>query len=267
MKKIIFLKLGGSLITDKTKPFSVRMPVIRILVRQIKMALDSDRNLQLVIGNGAGSYAHYPATNYNMTKPLSEDRQIEGFVKVQDAAAQLNRIIVAELLKVGVRAISLNPSSMVISKRGKIQTFLIDHFVGFLKIGVIPVLYGDIVYDESYGYKIFSTEQLLSELAKRFIKKNIKIAKIIHNGITRGVLDNEGKLVKVITAKTFSTIKSFFSKAKGFDVTGGMIHKVEESLVLTKYGIKTLIINGTAKKDLLKKALCEEAVEGTLITA
>jgi len=44
-----------------------------------------------------------------------------------------------------------------------------------------------------------------------------------------------------------------------------MFHKVKESLSLTKYGIKSFIINGTAEKDLLKKTLLEKKVEGTLI--
>jgi hypothetical protein len=51
----------------------------------------------------------------------------------------------------------------------------------------------------------------------------------------------------------------------GFDVTGGVLHKVKESLYLTKYEIKSFIINGTGKKNLLKKALLGEKVLGTWI--
>ncbi len=266
MKKIILLKLGGSLITDKTKPFTVRLKVIRNLARQIAGALKDDKNIQLIIGNGAGSFAHYPATNYKMIGKLKNENQKMGFSVVQDAASRLNRIIVSELLKVGVRAISLNPSSMIIARGGKFRTFLTRHCLGILNLEMTPILYGDIVYDEVFGFKIFSTEQLLSELARRFIKKNIKIAKIIHNGITKGVLDEKGALISKITKEKYLKLKHIFFKTKGFDVTGGMIHKVEESLALAELGIQTLIINGTTSRNLLKKALCGQEVEGTLIT-
>ena len=48
-KKLIFLKLGGSLITDKAKPYTAKYDVISDLARQIKEALDEDNKIKLVI--------------------------------------------------------------------------------------------------------------------------------------------------------------------------------------------------------------------------
>lgn len=265
MGKVVFLKLGGSLITDKTKPFTQKPAVIRNIAQQIKKALDKDAKISLVIGNGAGSYAHYPAVLYKMRNGIKTEKQKMGFCLVQDAAARLNRIVVEQLLKAGVKCMSLNPSSMIVSKDGKIKDFFVDPVIKLLRLGITPVLYGDIVYDEKLGSQIYSTEMLLTELALRFKKLKIEVNSIIHNGITSGVMDEKGNLIPRISSDNFKTLKKIFTSTKGFDVTGGMLHKVRESLKLAKHGMKTVIINGVSQKDLLKKAILGEEVVGTVI--
>lgn len=264
-KKIILIKLGGSLITDKEKPFTAKMEIIKDLARQIKEALDENKDIQLIIGNGGGSFPHYPAVRYNMSQGIKTENQKKGFCLVQDAASQLNRIIIKELLKAGVQAVSMNPSSMIISHGGKIKDFFIEPIIRSLKLTLVPVVYGDIVIDEVFGSKIYSTEQLLGEISQRLIKLNFKIEKIIHNGLTIGVLDENNKNIPKIDKDTFAKIEKNFTLAKGFDVTGGMLHKVKESLDLAQKGIKSLIINGTSRKDLLKRAILGETVIGTVI--
>ncbi|MFN8459248.1 MAG: hypothetical protein U0401_32125 [Anaerolineae bacterium] len=57
MTELVLLKLGGSVITDKTKPFTARMDVIERLAQEINHALtDRGGDLQLIIGHGAGSF-------------------------------------------------------------------------------------------------------------------------------------------------------------------------------------------------------------------
>lgn len=265
MEKIILLKLGGSLITDKTRPYTAKMDIVKSLAVQIKRAFDINPDLNLIIGNGSGSFAHYPAVKYEMRDGIKKDEQRMGFCLVQDAAAKLNRIIVDELLKAEVKAMSLNPSSMIVSHAGKIKRFFLEPITGLLKLGISPVLYGDIVLDEITGAKIYSTEQLLANIALNLKKNGFGIEKIVHNGITRGVLDSTGNPVPLITSKNFPRIKRFLNGTTGFDVTGGMLHKVKESLQLTKKGIKSLIINGVSQQSLLTKALIGKQVTGTLI--
>ncbi len=265
MRNITLLKLGGSLITDKSKPFTAKLAIIDDLARQIKEALEEDTQLKLIIGNGSGSFAHYPAVQYKMSDGIGNEKQKMGFCLVQDAASKLNRIVVAAFLKVGVRAISLNPSSMIVSSHGVIRNFFIDPLIGLLPLGIVPVLYGDIVIDEIDGSHIYSTEELLGEVGRKLLKRGDSIERIIHNGVTPGVLDIKGELITSIKKEEFATLKQIFYKTDGYDVTGGMLHKVEEAIKLADRGIHTLIINGTAQKDLLKKALLGMKVKGTLI--
>jgi isopentenyl phosphate kinase len=264
-KKLILIKLGGGLITDKEKPFTVKMEIIADLSRQIKEALNEDKNLNLIIGNGGGSFPHYLAIQYQMNNGINNEEQKYGFCAVQDAAARLNRIVVAELLKAGVRAISVNPSSMIVAKEGKIKELFIKPIIEMINLGIVPVLYGDIVIDKKIGAKIFSTERLLAEIALRLQKSKVKVDRVIQNGLTKGVLDKNGNVIALINRKNFKTFKKVFYQTKGYDVTGGMSHKVKECLNLSRYKIKSLIINGALRQNLLKRAILGERVTGTVI--
>lgn len=264
---VTLLKLGGSLITDKSKPYTEKTEIINVLVRQIHEALKENDSLRLIIGNGAGSYAHYPAKLYDVSNGIVRESQKMGFCMVQDGAARLNRIIVSALLQTGVRAVSISPSSLCITNNGKIKKFFLEPILGLLSLNIVPVLYGDIVFDEVKGCAIISTEVLLSHIARLFIKQKRTIKAIIHNGVTKGVLDLSGNVIPVITQKNIKRLQKVFTSVKGYDVTGGMVHKVRESLKLTKYGIESRIINGISEENLLKRALRGSATSGTKIEA
>jgi isopentenyl phosphate kinase len=60
----IFLKLGGSLITDKTRVEHARKPIIRRLAREIKAAREARPDLQIVLGHGSGSFGHVAAKKH-----------------------------------------------------------------------------------------------------------------------------------------------------------------------------------------------------------
>lgn len=263
MRKIILLKLGGSLITDKTKPYTARYDVIESLSRQIKKAL-ARKDIHLIIGNGAGSYGHYPAERYKMSDGIHNETQKMGFCIVQDAVARLNRIIVGSLLRAGVKAMSVHPSSIIMARNKKIVRFFLEPLIALLSLGITPVIYGDILNDEIVGSSIFSTEQLFEEIARRLSKKKIIVEKIIHNGITKGVLDAKGKTIPLIRSKQMNFVKKILYSTEGFDVTGGMLHKLENSIRLARHRMQTLIIDGVSD-DVLYRALIGEKVEGTTI--
>ena len=263
--KLVLIKFGGSLITNKQKAYTPNTKIIKDLVRQIKEALTEDKNLSLIIGNGGGSFAHYPAVKYKMQNGIKTNQQKYGFCQVQDGAASLNRIIVKELLDNGVKACSLQPSSMIVCEGGKVKSFFMESLIALLKLKIVPVLYGDIVLDKSFGSYILSTEELLTEISVRLKKSNIKPYLVIHNGLTQGVMDEQGKLISSINQAKYEQLGKIFYQTKGYDVTGGMLHKVKECLNLSKFGIKSLIINGTARKNLLKKAILGQETLGTII--
>ncbi len=266
-RELILIKIGGSLITDKTKPYTVKRSVIKKLAIQIKEALEEKPDLYLIIGNGGGSFPHYPAVEYQMKEGIKKLNQKFGFALVQEAASKLNRIVVEEFLKNGIKTISFNPSSMIVAENQEIKNFFIDALLGVLNLQMVPVIYGDIVYDKTRGATILSTERLLNYLALFLRDKNYYVKRIIHNGTTPGVLDAKGRVIPTITAKSFSSLDKIIVSVKGYDVTGGMKHKIEEALKIAQFGIQTTIINGIKEKGILKKAILGQRVKGTIITA
>ena len=51
---LTFLKLGGSLITDKARERQLRTELIDQIVREIKEATTINPDLQLLVGHGSG---------------------------------------------------------------------------------------------------------------------------------------------------------------------------------------------------------------------
>src|SRR3989344_5770468 len=110
MKNLILIKLGGSVITDKSKPFTARETVIRHLAKTVR-AEYIDKNTDLIIGHGAGSFAHVPAAKYQTQKGLINKNSIWGFCQTADAAVQINRIVIREFLKLKIPVASFAPLS------------------------------------------------------------------------------------------------------------------------------------------------------------
>ncbi|MFN2221590.1 MAG: hypothetical protein ACK2UH_03495, partial [Candidatus Promineifilaceae bacterium] len=63
--EVVFLKLGGSLLTDKTAVEALRVDVLRRLAAEIKEAFERHGDLKLVLGHGSGSFGHVAAARFD----------------------------------------------------------------------------------------------------------------------------------------------------------------------------------------------------------
>jgi isopentenyl phosphate kinase len=263
MKLVVLIKFGGSLITDKTRSFTSKPGTIRRLCLELARARKKTGKL-IIIGNGGGSFPHQPAVEYRTAEGMINRDSFRGIAVVQDAAARLNRIIVAQLLRAGENAITLNPSSFMITENGEIKKAFLVPILKLLESKMLPVVYGDVGLDEEKGCCILSTEKILNYLALKLKQRGYLVEKIILAGITDGVYDSRGKTISKLTPEKFSKFKKEIGVSDGIDVTGGMIHKVEQAMKLAKKGIETLIIDGKTTGNL-KKAILDQEVKGTLI--
>lgn len=265
MKTLVLIKLGGSLITDKSKPYTVRKDVITKLVQEIKETLQKRPELHLIIGNGAGSFGHQSAKKYDTKNGFTDETGKFGCCVVQNDVAKLNRIIVDEFIKQKLPAIGFQPSAVLIAKNKKPHYenfFVLKHFVDK---GIIPVVYGDIILDQITGSTIFSTDKIIDLIAIEF-KQTYKyeIESILSVGNYDGVVDNKKQVIPLITSRNFSRMKKYFFENGVVDVTGGMEAKVRELLAIAKNGCKSIIMNGATQNNLLN-ALLGEKVKGTVI--
>lgn len=261
MKELVLVKLGGSLITDKTKRECLRKRTLARLARELK---DASKEVKLIVGHGGGSFPHFPAKRYRVNEGIIGKDSIKGFCLTHDAAARLNRLVVQAFLEAGINAMSMQPSAHMLCKNGRIIESFVEPVKEALKHNIVPVPYGDAALDLKKGITIISTEQVLAELAIKLKAKYIVLA-----GLTDGVFtadplkDKNAKVIPKITASNYGKIKKFLSGSYGVDVTGGMLSKVEYLLDLAEKGIKSQIVTGD-KPNVLKQAILGKHV-GTMI--
>jgi isopentenyl phosphate kinase len=166
--------------------------------------------------------------------------------------------LVKELIKVGERAISVQPPAFIFCSKRKIKSFFLDPIKNCLKNDLVPVVFGDVISDEKFGCTILSTEEIFKLLAK-FLKPK----KIILMSNVEGVYDSKGRVIPEINNKNFLKVQKFLKTTDKIDVTGGMAHKVKVAMEMAKGGIEVFIIGGT--KGNLEGYVKEERV-GTRIS-
>jgi isopentenyl phosphate kinase len=279
MSELVLLKLGGSLITDKTQPYTPRLDVMEDLALQIQSALQANPTLRLVVGHGAGSFGHVPASEYRTRDGLppratplahrerdeTENNYWKGFAEVWFQASTLNWFVTQALHKAGVRTLSVSPASSVIASQGHVAMWELTPLQMALAVGIVPLIHGDVVFDEIRGGTILSTEDLFGYLTHALRPDRILLA-----GLEEGVwADFPARTRKIerITPASFEEVRAGVGKAAGADVTGGMESKVRQMLELVQKspGLSVQVFSGAGPGNLLR-ALGGERV-GTLITA
>lgn len=257
MKKVVLIKLGGSIITDKSVPCKARSDVIRRLAKELKKIKD----FSIVLAHGSGSFAHTSASKFGGKKGYKSKW---GIAKVARDAMEINRIVMDVLIEEGLPAISLRPMSMMIASAGKLKKNMFEIIEEILNQGLMPVVYGDVIWDKKWKSTIYSGETTLNEIGTYLSKKGFKIDKIIQVGETNGVYDDKGKTIPVINKDNWKTIQKYVFNSKRTDVTGAMKHKIENALEAADRGIETWIINGIIPNEL-SYALHDKKMKGTVI--
>ena len=244
MSKLIFLKLGGSVITNKNSANTADLERIDTLAQEIALALHEDSDLSLVIGHGSGSFGHHAANKYHTREGVHSEEDWRGFAEVAERARELNQIVVERLILAGLNAVSVSPFSGVHSKNHEIQTWELSIIKNCLKNHLIPVVYGDVVLDSDMGGTIFSTEELFDWLTQKMQPKRILLACQVD-----GVWEDYPHcthLYPEINANTFSVNQEGLQSSGSVDVTGGMRSKVEimVKLVRKNPGLEVEIFSG-----------------------
>lgn len=274
MPELVLLKLGGSVITDKNRPFIAREDVIRRLGREIREVLDDQPGLQLIVGHGSGSFGHVVADKYRVREglfdaPQAVGREIwHGYVETAAAAARLNRLVTDFLLEEGVPIVSYQPSASARCRKGDLMYFDTHPMKQVLEAGLVPLVYGDVAVDAVQGFTIISTEQIFDNIARE-----LQPSRIILAGIVDGVYDADpltnphASRYDEITLDNWPEVEAALGGSHGTDVTGGMFSKVRDMfhLVLAQPPLQVHIVSGE-KPGHVASALSGSDIDiGTLI--
>jgi isopentenyl phosphate kinase len=263
-----FIKFGGSVITDKTRPEAADHEEIRRLSYELAAALQADPTLQVVLGHGSGSFGHTYARRYGVHHGIAPDGDWMGFAQTAAAALRLNRILVDELLAANVPALSLQPSATLVSEGGVLSHWDKVNIQRALDHGLVPVVHGDVAFDSLQGSAIISTEQLLIALTHDSMLRPERIVLVGEAGVFTADprMNPDAQRIPRVDGSNIDEVLSGAAGSHGVDVTGGMRSKVEFmwQLVSTHPGMEVQLIG--VEPGLLQRALLGQAEgEGTTI--
>lgn len=239
-----FLKLGGSLITDKTRPRTPRLQSLARLAGEIAAALAEDPTMALILGHGSGSFGHVTGKRYGTRQGVYSPEGWRGFAEVWYDASALNRLVMDALHAADLPAIALPPVANLIAHDGQVAAWDLAALKAALRAGLLPVVFGDVVFDTARGGTILSTEELFAHLARQLHPGRLLLA-----GIEAGVWADYPactRLVAEITLANLDEVAPALGGSAATDVTGGMADKVSQSLALARGipGLEVLIFSG-----------------------
>jgi len=257
----MILKLGGSVITKKEKPLVANLEAIERLSREIFEAKVS----QLILIHGGGSFGHPLAKQYALKEGYKEKSQLVGFSETRQAMDTLNKLVVDALMRQDVAAVGLQPSAFVVTSSGRISCIEQQPLRKLLEIGLVPVLYGDAVFDFDLGFTILSGDQLAAHLAMQLGASQIILGIDVDGLYTSDPKsDPSARLIRHVTLQELRNMQHEIEEAKVTDVTRGMLGKILELMPAVEKGIPALIVNAAKPKNIYK-ALKGEEVTGTTI--
>lgn len=263
---IIVIKLGGSLITDKSKYYTIRPEVIIRLVSEIKEAHKQRPHIRFIIGNGSGSFGHNSAKKYGTMDGYNDEYSKFGFCYVQKDAAHLNSIIVDEFISQGICVIGFQGSTIMLSENKKCSFYDFTTLKQYLKKNIIPIVYGTPVLDTQIGSTIFSTDKVLQIIIKYLVENTgYNVEKMLSVGDYDGVLDSKGNVIELINRENFADIvKNYITKPTNVDVTGSMKAKIEELLDIAGFGVHSYILSGIKENNLKNAILGDDFIATTI---
>ncbi|MCS7060854.1 MAG: isopentenyl phosphate kinase [Anaerolineae bacterium] len=264
---MIFLKLGGSLITDKTRDNTPRPEVIARLAREVAMVLPA-LSTPLLIGHGSGSFGHAAARRYGTRAGLRDAESWRGFAAVSVAAARLNRIVADALHEAGIPVFSVLPSASARCQDGALRYLDTRPVRAALRNGIVPLVMGDVALDDARGVTIVSTEEVFAYLVNEFAgDPHLRVTRVLLAGETEGVYagGDPSQVIPRITPANWETVRAGVGGSRGADVTGGMASKVQDMLRLVSEhpDVTACIFSGLIDRNVAR-ALTGQSI-GTLI--
>lgn len=266
--ELVLVKLGGSVITDKSQAETPRLEVIDRLAGEVAGVLRAAPDLGLVLGHGSGSFGHVAAQRYGTRQGVRSPGDWIGFAEVADVAARLNRLVTRRFLAAGVPVWSLQPSASARCRGGDLVSLEVEPVVRALAQGLVPLVYGDVALDEKQGGTILSTEQIFGYLARR-----LRPARLVLIGQVDGVFEGDplrdpsARHLPAIHPGNWQQVRAVLGSSHATDVTGGMLSKVEEMVALVQDlpGLQVHIISGQRLGALRATLLNPSTAGGTVI--
>ena len=245
MRDLVVVKFGGSAITDKSKSSTPRLGVIHGAIDEL-----ASYPGPLILLHGGGSFAHPFVSKAALKDGFKQKSQLVSISEIELNLDQLSRIVGVGLLLRQRPFAPLAPMSFMTLERGLVGRTFLEPITAALRLGLIPLIHGDIAFDEVRGCGIVSADRIASLLAEK-----IGISRVLFGCDVDGLYDGNPKisskveLISEVDRNNYSRVLRGLKPSRG-DVTGGMRGKANEALTLAKHGCESHIFNLTKSGNL-----------------
>ena len=243
--RIVVIKLGGSVITEKKHAFTANPASINRIAREL-----AKRKEHLILLNGAGSFGHIPVKRYGLDQGYKV-RKKAAFARTKLQLLRLQEIIVSILCDHGVPVVPFASSSFMLARSGRLCKVELAPVRRFLDLGLVPLFGGDLVPDLEQGWRVVSADQMASWIAPR-----IGAAMIIYGTDVDGLYASDPKasedarLIESLHYDEVGRVARFVLGSGKPDVTAGMRGKLLEAQKAARKGVKVAIMNLNRPQDL-----------------
>jgi len=250
----VVIKLGGAAITVKDSFETLAEGHLAECASLVASAWAGGTS-KCVVVHGAGSFGHFQAKEYNIAQggglreggsKAAEGRR--GVALVRASVCGLNHAVVNALIKEGVPAIGVPawPSWTTHARRPVRQD--IRPLEDALALGLVPVMHGDVVFDEELLCTVLSGDVLLRVVAEAF-----KPRVCVFVTDVAGVYDRPPKdacveggtpprlLEELVVHADGSIATGFSANVAAHDVTGGIKSKVDSATAIASLGVPVYI--------------------------
>jgi isopentenyl phosphate kinase len=245
--RVVLVKFGGSLLTDKAGDRALRHEVMARLAQEVASVLPQlrQRGCGLILGHGSGSFGHRAAVDvgYDPADPGDKGRSPSDGATIRRAALELHSHVLEALCAAGLPAFSFPPASFLLAREGELELAapaVVAPLRSALAQGYLPVVFGDVVIDSSSGFTIASTESVFLQLV-RALSADLEVRVVLWFGETDGVLEAGGKTLPRLQV---DQQRPQMADARGSDVTGGMVHRLDSAYELARDGVPSRLLNG-----------------------
>ncbi len=254
------IKLGGSIITDKKEYRRFNADTVARLCREIK-----ESGQDVIVVHGAGSFGHVIAKKYDLNAGNTNPEKIPAVAQVCYDVRELDSMIVKELNAAGIPAVSVPPGSCFVMEDRKLRIENDEVLRRFVDIGIMPVMFGDVVLDRKLGFAILSGDQIMERLTEIF-----DIDQVIFVSDIDGLFDDDPKNnpdAKMYTTVDRDVLESVRSNISVDDVTGGVHEKMMAMLRMCSDSRECILVNGNEEGRLLsllkgEETICTRAIGG-----
>mgnify|MGYP001772623863 CR=1 FL=1 len=221
--RLYIMKLGGSAISDKSRPLSYREDWVAglgsLLVREFRLGR------RFILIHGGGSFAHPMALAYGLGR-YRDYGQLIGVSLTSAVLNQLSMKITLTLATVGLPVYPIRTGSIYVIREGR-PHLLIEpmHLVQLINRGVVPMLYGDVVASDE-GFSIISGDDIMLDLGLK-----LRPTASIFLTDVPGILNASGEVIRELANP--SMVSEWDSRH--IDVTGGLMRKIRSAMELARY--------------------------------